>query len=243
MPGDERMQATPMPLYERVKDHVLHHIRAGRWRPGERVPSEHALVRELKVSRMTAHRALRELTDSGVLARVTGVGTFVADYKVAGHPLQIRNIAEEIRGRGHLHRAEVITLEHLAPEPAIRAALALGPDIGQVAHSVILHFEGDRPLQVEDRYVNPVVAPGYLAVDFTRITPYEYLMEVAPLQRVEHIVRAVLPPAAIQALLELAREEPALLITRTTWSLGARASFAHLYHPGSRFELRGGFDL
>ncbi|MGA3159403.1 MAG: GntR family transcriptional regulator, partial [Steroidobacteraceae bacterium] len=45
------MNALPQPLYAQVKNHVLRHIRSGAWRPGERVPSEHELVRELNVSR------------------------------------------------------------------------------------------------------------------------------------------------------------------------------------------------
>jgi GntR family histidine utilization transcriptional repressor len=98
-------------------------------------------------------------------------------------------------------------------------------------------------LQVEDRYVNPLLAPDYLAADFAAVTPHEYLMEVAPLQRVEHVVRAVMPEARIRALLNLRVQEPALLIERVTWSRGERASFALLYHPGSRFELRGGFEV
>ena len=111
-----------------------------------------------------------------------------------------------------------------------------------VYHSLLVHFEQDRPLQVEDRYVNPTVAPDYLTAQLGSMTPYEYLMEVAPLQRVEHTVRAVMPAAPIARLLELAADEPALLIERVTFSRGNRASFALLYHPGSTFELRGGFD-
>jgi len=98
-------------------------------------------------------------------------------------------------------------------------------------------------LQVEDRYVNPLIAPDYLGVDFQALTPHEYLMEVAPLQRVEHVVRAVVPAAHLAQLLKLRAAEPALLIERVTWSRGACASFALLYHPGSRFELRGGFEV
>jgi DNA-binding transcriptional MocR family regulator len=60
----------PVPLYAQLKEHVLENIRSGAWRAGERVPSEHELVREFKVSRMTANRALRELMRSGVLDRV-----------------------------------------------------------------------------------------------------------------------------------------------------------------------------
>ena len=237
------MASAPLPLYEQVKDHVLGRIRAGSWRPGERVPSEHELVRTLKVSRMTANRALRELTESGVLSRVAGVGTFVADWKAAGHPLQIRNIAEEIRERGHSHRAEAVTLERVRPSPVLRERLALSPRVREVFHSLLVHFEQDSPLQVEDRYVSPAVAPDYLDVDFQKITPNEYLMEVAPLQRVEHVVRATVPDARIRRLLGLGAHEPVLTVDRVTWSRGARASFTLLHHPGSRFELRGGFDL
>ena len=233
----------PVPLYEQLKEHVLQHIRAGTWRAGERVPSEHELVREFKVSRMTANRALRELTRSGVLARIAGVGTFVGDFKAAAHPLQIRNIAEEIRERGHRHRALPVTLERLLPPAAVRARLGFTAASDEVFHSLIVHYEDDAVLQVEDRYVNPALAPDYLAADFAVTTPYEYLMEVAPLQRVEHVVRAVMPDARMRALLRLRVNEPALLVERVTWSRQARASFALLYHPGSRFELRGVFEV
>ncbi len=106
-----------------------------------------------------------------------------------------------------------------------------------------MHFENELALQVEDRYVNPLIAPDYLAADFTQVTPHEYLMEVAPLQRVEHVVRAMQPAARIRALLKLPAREPALLIERVTWSRAVPASFALLYHPGGRFELRGGFEV
>jgi len=66
---------------------------------------------------------------------------------------------------------------------------------------------------------------------------------VAPLQRVEHAVRAVQPDAATRRHLAMGAKEAALLIERITWSRGQRASYALLYHPGNRFELRGNFDI
>jgi GntR family histidine utilization transcriptional repressor len=192
---------------------------------------------------MTANRALRELSRSGVLARIAGVGTFVGDFKAATHPLQIRNIAQEIRERGHRHRAQLLRLERLAPPETVQRALSMSNAGSRIFHSLIVHFENEIPLQVEDRYVNPLIAPDYLAADFTQATPHEYLMEVAPLQRVEHVVRAVQPAPRIRALLKLRAREPVLLIERVTWSRAVPASFALLYHPGSRFELRGGFEV
>lgn len=235
--------ARAVPLYVQLKEHVLQNIRSGEWRSGERVPSEHELVRKFKVSRMTANRALRELMRCGVLARVAGVGTFVGDLKAAAHPLQIRNIAEEIRDRGHRHRALQVTLERIVADATVRARLGNAARTLEVFHSLIVHFENDIALQVEDRFVNPRIAPDYLAADFTAQTPHEYLMEVAPLQRVEHVVRAVQPDARIRGLLKLGAREPALLIERVTWSRAVPASFARLYHPGSRFELRGAFEV
>ena len=57
-----------------------------------------------------------------------------------------------------------------------------------VFHTLIVHLENELPLQCEDRYVNPVAAPGYLSVDFTRTTPTHYLLEVAPLWQAQYSI-------------------------------------------------------
>src|SRR3546814_15779796 len=61
--------------------YIVTRILGGDWPEGNRVPSENELTRELSVSRMTVHRALRELTTEGWLERVQGAGTFVAPPK------------------------------------------------------------------------------------------------------------------------------------------------------------------
>jgi GntR family transcriptional regulator, histidine utilization repressor len=222
--------------YLQVKDFILERIAAGTLRAGERVPSENELTRALTVSRMTANRALRELAADGVLVRVAGVGTFVAEQRVHAHPLEVRNVADEIRARGHEHRVKVVALAAVSAtrELAERCGVRLGAPLD---YSLLTHFEDGTPLQVEERYVNPQVAPGYLRNDFTRTTAHEFLVRVAPLQRAEHIVRAVVPERRIRRLLKLDAHEACLLIMRRTFSKGRVASVADLYHPGSRYEL------
>ncbi len=229
------------PLYQKVKNHVLRQIRDGHWRATDRIPSESELVRKFGISRMTANRALRELSDTGIITRVAGVGSFVSDLKATGHPLKVPNIAAEIRERGHAHRCKVATLsrEIAGEEVSERLGIARA---APVFHSIVVHFENDVALQVEDRYVLPAAAPGYLKVDFTKSTTHEYLMDVAPLQRVEHVVRAVNPPGRISRLLGVKVCEPALLVERVTWSGGRRVTFARLYHAGSHYELSGTFE-
>ena len=66
------------PAFKRIKAHVLSQIQAGIWKEGDAIPSEQALASEFGVARMTANRALRELSDDRILVRVQGSGTFVA---------------------------------------------------------------------------------------------------------------------------------------------------------------------
>jgi GntR family transcriptional regulator, histidine utilization repressor len=228
------------PLYLQVKRHILDNIGSGKWGASARVPSENEIVKAFGVSRMTANRALKELRDEGVLVRIAGVGSFVADRHARAHPLEVRGIADEIRERGHVHRAEIVSLER------VRAIGELSQDFGvaprtELYCSVIVHFENDRPVQLEDRYVSPKLAPDYLEIDFNRTTPHDYLIKVAPLQEAEHLLRAVMPDERTRKLLTMKRDEPCLLVIRRTWTHGQIASVARLYHPGSRYELSGRF--
>ncbi|MBB5376529.1 DNA-binding LacI/PurR family transcriptional regulator [Deinococcus metalli] len=64
-------------LYERIVASMLDDLRAGRLRPGDRVPSEHVLAQTFEVSRITSRRALDVLAQASVLERAQGRGTFV----------------------------------------------------------------------------------------------------------------------------------------------------------------------
>ncbi len=65
------------PLYLSVRDAVRTAIDAGLFKTGQRMPSTKELSEQMSVSLVTAHRAMRELVESGVLQRTQGKGTFV----------------------------------------------------------------------------------------------------------------------------------------------------------------------
>jgi GntR family histidine utilization transcriptional repressor len=236
----DKTAAALQPLYLKVKRHILDNIGSGKWATSTRVPSENDIVKSFGVSRMTANRALRELRDEGILVRIAGVGSFVAERHAHAHPLEIRSIADEIRERGHVHRAEIISLERVRATAELAEDFGVAPR-GELYRSVIVHFENDRPVQLEDRHVLPKLAPDYLKTDFSRTTPYDYLTNVAPLQQAEHLLRAVMPDERTRKLLAMKRDEPCLLMIRRTWTAGEIASVARLYYPGSRYEMSGRF--
>ncbi len=222
--------------YLQVKHFILERIAGGSLRAGERVPSENELVRELTVSRMTANRALRELAADGVLVRVAGVGTFVAEQRVHAHPLEVRNIADEIRARGHEYRVKVLALEPVSATRELAERCGVKPGARSTTRCSRTSRTAPR-CRSRSATSTRRSRPGYLRNDFTRITPHEFLMRVAPLQRAEHTVRALVPERRIRRLLKLEAGEACLLIMRRTFSQGRVASVADLYHPGSRYEL------
>jgi GntR family histidine utilization transcriptional repressor len=229
---------TQVPLYERIKSLLLTQIAGGDWAVGQRVPSENELVRRVGASRMTVNRAVRELTAAGYLVRLQGVGTFVAERQAPDSALAIRELAAEIRDRGHLHAVRLITLERCiaTTQLAMHFNLRRGHEL---FHSRLVHLENGLPLQLEDRYVNPAVAPAYLAQDFTVITPQAYLLKIAPVQSVEHIVQATRSDNGVAQLLQMDAAEPCLVLQQRARTGPTVLTAATLSHPASRFELRG----
>lgn len=232
------MTAVAKPRYQQLKDLIIGRISNGDLRPRDRVPSENDLVESMNVSRMTANRALRELTDEGYVDRIAGRGTFVSDFRARSHVLEVQNIADEIARRGHTHSCEVLrqSRQHARGEIARALDIEQGTD---VFHLLLVHFENGSPVQVEDRHVVADFAPECMQQNFQTVTPSAYLTAISPLQEAEQVVRATLPNAAVRQQLQMADNEPGLVVIRRTWSHGRPVTFARLHHPGSRYELTG----
>ena len=235
-------QDATLALYEQVKLFILRNIQDETWRPGHRLPSEHELVALLGISRMTIHRALRELTEQRRIIRVAGVGSFVAERRPQSTLLRVGSIANEIRERGHDYRFELVVAERVAASPEI----AMGLDLrlsDSVFHTVCIHRENDVPVQLEDRYVNPRVVPRFLDQKFSRISPSEWLMRTVPYDEIEHIVDAVLPDPSQAQQMEMPLNEPCLLLTRRTWTRSVPVTMVRCLHPASRYRLGNRFRL
>jgi len=231
---------SPLPLYEQVKQLIIKKIQDGIWPANYKIPSEMELVKQLGCSRMTINRALRELTEQRFLTRIQGVGSFVAERQNEAALFQIDNIAKEIESRNHRHRSEIILLEQIRAnkEQCLQMQVAIGQ---KLYHSILIHFENDIPVQLEDRLVNAALIPNYIQQDFTQITPNDYLVKRVPISQGEHIVEAILANAKECKWLEISKTEPCLLLKRRTWTGEHIVSSARLIYPGSRYYLKGKF--
>ena len=236
------MPSSKLPAYEQVKAFVKAQINQGVWRPGDAVPSESALQLQFGICRMTVNRAMKELAVEGVVNRIQGSGTVVAQLHRISSTLAIRDIHDEILERGHSHSTTVLTVEATRADAALAQLFKLRCG-ARLFHSVLVHHEDGVAIQLEDRHVNPASAPHYLEVDFTACTPTHYLLDHAPLTEASYSIESALASAQEAKYLGIKRGEPCLVMTRCTVSAAHVASLARLVYPGMRYSFSGKFQL
>lgn len=77
MKGEFKMQDSHLPLYVQVANIIRDNIRIGKWREGQKIPTEFELCDIYHVSRITIRKAIEELVRENLLVRKKACGTFV----------------------------------------------------------------------------------------------------------------------------------------------------------------------
>ena len=225
----------------RVKQYLKEGLAAGRWTPGELMPSEAELVAEFGVSRMTVNRALRELQAEGLVDRVAGRRHL---RRAAVPPVVDPDDPRPARGdRGARPSPPCRGAPEARGAGAARARRAARPGDRRAG----VPFADRPPRQRRAAAVRrPLRQPGLRArlpeVDFTRTTPTHYLLEVAPLWEAQYAIEASAPTAKEARLLGIEPGDPCLVVVRRTMSRGVPITLARLVHPGRRYQLEGAFS-
>src|SRR5882672_11027472 len=94
---DERAR----PRSVKVREELTHRFDSGALAAGSRLPSEPALATELGVSRATLREALRALESEGLVRRMWGSGTYVAEGRRVTSSLDLNfGVTDAIRAAG-----------------------------------------------------------------------------------------------------------------------------------------------
>lgn len=237
-PNDKALEPRPLPIHQRLRRHILDRIMSGAWPTHSRVPSENELSTQFGASRMTIRNAVKALERDGVLHAVQGLGTFVSAPITHETVFRLTDIRDDIISRGGTHRMDIVVRERRPASAAECVELRLLAK-AELLHTVIVHFDGDTPVQVEDRLVNPAAAPGYADIDLQRTTAFAYLMALHPYPHGRHRLRAIVATGDVQRYLQLAEGEALIEIERTTWTPKAVVTKARLLYPAKGFELSG----
>ncbi len=79
-----RTDKGPVHKYQQVLVRLEEDILAGKYKVGQKLPSEASLIRQFQTSRITVGRAIRELGSKGLVERRVGSGTYVRAEKTPG---------------------------------------------------------------------------------------------------------------------------------------------------------------
>jgi GntR family histidine utilization transcriptional repressor len=120
---DDISKSAPEPIYQQIKKTIQQHIASGEWLAGQKLPSENELVGALEVSRMTINRALSELTQEGLIKRVHGLGSFVAERPRHASLIELQDIALEVTQDGKQHRSWILHQATITADAHIAAQL------------------------------------------------------------------------------------------------------------------------
>jgi len=229
-------QNDPRPLYIKIKQYIYDRIGTSDWLPESKIPSEMKLVEELGASRMTINRAIKELVGEGHLMRLPGVGTFVAKPNPRFAYFEVKDIVEEIKESGGIHKSVVFLLEEEKASSVVADSLEIVTG-SRVYHSIIAHYDREYPVQLSDQYVNASLVPEYLSQDFNEISPYQYLLSNLVLTEVDQYLEAILPDKETQDILQVKNLEPCLSLKRRTFCLKKISTFSQYIYAGMRFNL------
>ena len=98
-----------LPVYLRIHDQIKQEIEEGKWRVGDRLPSERELSEKFNVSRMTLRQAIQTLADEGILERKIGSGTYVARKKVQETMIGTTSFSDIVKSQGSVPSSKTIS--------------------------------------------------------------------------------------------------------------------------------------
>lgn len=99
------------PLYEQLKNEIHKQIKDGNLKPDDQIPSERELVEQYHVSRITVRQAINLAEKEGLVKRVHGVGTFVAQPKIKQELSNFNNFESTLQQQGLIASTKLLGSE------------------------------------------------------------------------------------------------------------------------------------
>lgn len=124
------------PIYRQLADQVLAGIKAGRLKPGDRLPTERELAAQLGVARGTVKKAYQELADNNLVEVIQGSGTYI--YHDTGLLDSQRRRAAQALVEDALNRLELWGFSPAETEQMLRAGLARRGQPGRAVRAAVV---------------------------------------------------------------------------------------------------------
>ena len=154
-----------LPLYLQLARYLRGLIVGGTLAHRDALPSERELAERFAVSRVTVRKALRELSDEGLLDQVQGAGTFVNRAPHVEQRLStLTSFSEDMASRGLTAGSVWLQRTVSIATPAEALALGLSPG-ATVSRLIRLRTANGAPMALEQAAIPTRFLPDAAAVD------------------------------------------------------------------------------
>lgn len=237
------IEQSAIPLYSQVRERLRERIVDGTYAPQTRLPSESEIGTLFKVSRITVRQALGDLQKEGVIVKVPGKGTFVAETRPSQELARLEGFGEAMSRKGHriVNRVVKHALVDASPLVAARLRVAPGAPVTEIHRVRWLDRE---PVSFEITYLPPAIGErlrgeNLAERDIFLILEADYGIALGYADIQIGATNAYATPADA-ALAKALRVEPGaalLRIERLTWTAdGVPLDFEYLYVRGEAFQ-------
>jgi len=236
------VESSFIPRYHEIERALR--VRIQHLQPGDLLPSDTELCAEFDVSRMTARNAMQRLAQAGLVQRVPGRGTFVAQSPPHRQASSLLSFTREMERRRRRPTSRVIESGLRAATDAERSAMRLAAD-NEVYGLRRLRLADGRPIALESAAIRADYAPAVRAVDLERRSLHAALVASgARLVRGRATVSAE-PASAVDAdLLDVAVASPLLIERRVIVDQHGRPiERTESRYAGDRYALDVDFDV
>jgi len=214
-----------VPLYYQVQHLIRSRIERGEYPATTQIPSEHELGRELDVSRVTIREALRGLVRDGLLVKVQGKGTFVAEQaNWELPPLKFTGFLEDLSDRVRRLDVKLVLVDRVAVSDDRRALLALPATEDELVRIRRLRHINGSPFSYTVNYL-PVAIGERIDAQALYERPLIDVLErdlAIPILRAQETVEAASADTEVAAQLEITPMFPVMRIQRTMFAEGDR---------------------
>jgi GntR family histidine utilization transcriptional repressor len=224
------------PVYDQIKRALLTLIRDGSWPPGHRIPAEADMASHFGAARMTVNRAIKELTESGLVVRKRRAGSFVASPPAPSAMLEIVDMSTAIPARGQDYAYECLIDETVEIDETIADRMRLKAG-ASVQHIICRHRADGQIIELEERWINLALLPEAATAGFSDQAPGAWLLSAAPWTEAEHSVSAINADARLAELISTSNGDACLVLERRTFQGEKIVTFARLTHPGDRHRM------
>ena len=207
-------------------------------RPGEAIPSERELVRELGVSRVIVRQAIGDLVDAGRLEKAQGRGTYVTGPRIESE-LHLMSFSREMRARGLEPQTRVVDACEVeaGEEVAQRLELRATDPVIRVER---LRLADGTPMAYEIGFYPSAVFPGLLQLELNSLYDIFAARYGIAVTTGEQEIRAESADAVHSTALGIARRAPLLVQERVTYADRLAIEFATSHYRADRYRIRMG---